>query len=112
MKKPSLGKIAVRSLLIYSPFLVLSIVIVAVFLSIYLKIDMNNINHSQRLILELQKKKTSNSFRVIFSDIRFLSESAVIKRYCKYPEANLNAMEQLFRYFITHKRFYTQIKFF
>lgn len=111
IQKPSTNRILLKALILYLPILIISLITLITFLSIYIKIDLKNINNSQELILDLQKKKTANSFREIFSDIKFLSTSAAVKGYCDTPDKNPEKLETFFRDFIGNKKFYESIQF-
>jgi signal transduction histidine kinase len=110
IKKPGINKILLRTLLLFSPFFILSVVTLLFFLSIYIKLDMQNISRSQKLILELQKKKMGNSFNEIFADIKFLADTDIVKNYCSGAHDHKSELQELLYYFIKNKRVYDQIR--
>jgi len=110
INKPGVNKIILRSLFLFMPFFLASVITLLFFLSIYIRIDMDNINKSQQLILELQNKKTGNSFNEIFADIQFLADTDVLKNYCTNSHRNKHEPEDLLFYFVKNKRVYDQVK--
>ena len=110
IKKPGINKILLKTLLLYSPFLIISVITLLFFLSIYIKIDMQNIADSQKLILDLQKTKTGNSFTEIFSDIKFLADTNIVRNYCSKTNERTDELKEILYLFIKNKRVYDQIR--
>lgn len=108
--KPGINKILLRSFFLYLPILVISVVSLMLFMSVYIKVDMENISKAQKLILDLQKKKTGNSFNEIFADIQFLADTDTVNTYCSTFHVKKKEIEDLLYFFVKNKHVYDQIR--
>jgi len=102
--------VALRTLILFAPILIISTITFTVFLSVYKKLDLDNIYESQQNILTLQKQKTTNSFQGIFSDLLFLKNNSTFVQYLNDPYKNSFYLSELLLTFSENKKIYDQIR--
>jgi len=104
------SKYAKKVAILYTPILIISIIILFSFLTLYKKYDLDQMIKNQAILLNLQNAKTQNIFQGIFSDIRFLKENRLIKSYLDDMTAGNKDFGNILVTFSKNKKIYDQIR--